>query len=262
LQEAVELEFSTVAPYLYAMWSIDPDRDPDRVARMLRRIAVEEMLHMGLVCNLLTGLGASPLIASRVPIYPGKLKAGVHADLTVGLEPLTKSLLLEAFMVIEEPEMIAAEEPDFKPTGDKLISTFYKAIQEAISKESLSFDPANQIDLSGFFTDSPAPVSTPAEANAAIDFILQQGEGSGGNPFDPDPDTPSHFYLFGELFHGRQLTRTMPFTYTGDVVHMPDLRLTVSNPTPGPEHLDFNQVFSDMLRQLSGPGKRRRIQTC
>ncbi|HEV2853643.1 MAG TPA: ferritin-like protein [Thermoanaerobaculia bacterium] len=250
LQEAVELEFSTVAPYLYAMWSIDPARDPDRVARMLRRIAVEEMLHMGLACNLLAGLGASPLIASRVPVYPGKLKAGVHADLTVGLEPLTKTLLLKAFMVIEEPETIVAEEPDFKPTGDKLISAFYGAIKEAISKESLSFNPANQIDLRGFFDDSPAPVRTPAEANAAIEFILQQGEGSGGSPFEADPDTPSHFYLFGELFHSRKLTRQPPFTYTGGEVRMPDLRLTVSNPVPGSEHLNFNQAFSGMLRQL------------
>ena len=251
LQEAVELELSTVAPYLYALWSIDPDRDPDAVAGMLKLIAVQEMLHMGLASNLLAGLGASPLIASRVPIYPGKLKAGVHADLTVGLEPLTKTLLLKAFMVIEEPEKIVAEEPDFKPTYDKLISTFYNAIKAAISKEELSFDTVRQIDLRDFFFDgSPGPVSTPGEANAVIDFILQQGEGAGGNPFEADPDVPSHFYLFGELFHGRKLTRKAPFTYTGTEVRMPELRLTVSNPTPAPEHAAFNQAFSDMLREL------------
>ena len=206
LQEAVELEFSTVPPYLYAMWSIDPDRDPDKAASVLRRIAVQEMLHMGLACNLLAGLGVTPLIASRVPVYPSKLKAGVHADLTVGLEPLARPLLLAAFMVIEEPEKIVAEEKDFQPTGDKLISTFYKAIQEAISKDGLSFDPANQIDLSSFFFDGlvPVPVTTAAEANATIDFILQQGEGSGGSPFEADPDNPSHFYAFGELFHEPQ----------------------------------------------------------
>lgn len=250
LQEAVELELSTVSPYLYAGWSIDPARDPDAVAGMLRHIAVEEMLHMGLACNLLAGLGGSPLIASRVPIYPGKLKAGVHADLIVGLEPLTKDLLLKAFMVIEEPETIVAEDPVFKPTGDKLISTFYSAIKAAISKETLSFDPAGQLDLRGFFGGSPGPVSTPDEANNVIDFILQQGEGSGGNPFDADPNVPSHFYLFGELFHGRKLTQTPPFTYTGNEVHLPELRLTVGNPAPAPEHAAFNQAFSDMLREL------------
>src|SRR5262245_12981503 len=86
LQEAVELEFSTIPPYLYAMWSIDPGGDPDDMSAAIRHVVVEEMLHMGLACNLLAGSGGTPRLVSAVPRYPGPLKAGVHAGLEVGLE--------------------------------------------------------------------------------------------------------------------------------------------------------------------------------
>src|SRR5437588_12366060 len=58
LQEAVELEFGTIPPYLYARWSIDPDADPGQVGDAIMHVAQEEMLHMGLAGNLLAGRGA------------------------------------------------------------------------------------------------------------------------------------------------------------------------------------------------------------
>src|SRR4051794_4535150 len=55
LQVAIELEWGTIPPYLYAWWSIDTrnDGDPDDVAGAFRRIVIEEMLHMSIACNLL-----------------------------------------------------------------------------------------------------------------------------------------------------------------------------------------------------------------
>ena len=54
LAAAIKLEFATIPPYLTAMWSI---RGRDPVADTLLEIAVEEMLHMALACNMLAGLG-------------------------------------------------------------------------------------------------------------------------------------------------------------------------------------------------------------
>ena len=58
LQTAVQLELSTLPPYLIARWSIRSPGDP--VAQTIKQIAREEMLHMGLACNMLTAIGGSP----------------------------------------------------------------------------------------------------------------------------------------------------------------------------------------------------------
>ena len=62
LQTAVELEMSTIPPYLYAAWSIDAGRDPSDVRDVIVGIAKEEMLHMGIACNLLASIGGQPKI--------------------------------------------------------------------------------------------------------------------------------------------------------------------------------------------------------
>ena len=59
LRAAIQLELSTIPPYLYAMWSIDPDADPSDCRSVIASIAREEMLHMGIACNLLPAVGAN-----------------------------------------------------------------------------------------------------------------------------------------------------------------------------------------------------------
>ena len=58
LRAAVRLEFATVPPYLTALWSIIDQAHP--VAISIRAIAHEEMLHLSLLCNLLSALGERP----------------------------------------------------------------------------------------------------------------------------------------------------------------------------------------------------------
>jgi hypothetical protein len=65
LQVAVRLEFATIPPYLCAMWSIKSEGGP--VYDSIREIVIEEMLHMGLVCNLLTTFGDTPRIWPEAP---------------------------------------------------------------------------------------------------------------------------------------------------------------------------------------------------
>jgi hypothetical protein len=254
LQLAIELEWGTIPPYLYAWWSIDTDNngDPDDVAGAFKSIFVEEMLHMSIVCNLLAGLSVNPKIASLTPLptYPGKLTAGIHANLTIGLEPLSPCLLLKTFMVIEEPVTIFVVDPDFQPSGEKLIGQFYKDLQDIIVQLNLTFDPARQIDLSGFFGGAPPQAQSADDAKNAIALILDQGEGADGNPFPVGADNPSHFYRFGGIFHGSKLTRTAPFTYTGDPIRMPKVKPIPIDPVPVPAQDAFNRAYSDMLRLL------------
>lgn len=74
LKTAITVEFSTIPLYLTACWSIDASEggDPDAVAKTIKDIVREEMLHMAFVCNMLVGLGETPVInkAGRFPTYP------------------------------------------------------------------------------------------------------------------------------------------------------------------------------------------------
>src|SRR5690349_6992046 len=69
LQAAIELEMSTIPPYLYAAWSIDVDSDPSNVREVIAGIAREEMLHLGIACNLLAAVGGHSKILSAAPRY-------------------------------------------------------------------------------------------------------------------------------------------------------------------------------------------------
>jgi len=271
LQLAIELEWGTIPPYLYAMWSAKDGAgdDPSGVAITFSEIVIEEMLHMGIACNLLAGLGENPKIATmdpeHFPNYPGKLTAGVHADLTVVLQPLTAEAVLKTFMVIEEPETILVPVTGFQASGQKLIGEFYNGIKAAIDAEDaqrqpggLKFDMSRQIDLSNVFfgLNAPVPATNAKDAKDAIDLIVGQGEGSGGKPFEPgaaDPPRPSHFYRYGEMAMRQRLVDGMPPSFTGPEVKLPSIRNTTSNPTADPsipEHAKFNGDYSEMLRQL------------
>lgn len=52
LQSAVMLEHSTIPPYLYALFSVDPKKNPS-VSAIISSVVYEEMLHMALACNIL-----------------------------------------------------------------------------------------------------------------------------------------------------------------------------------------------------------------
>jgi hypothetical protein len=62
LQAAIELELATLPPYLCGLCSIKSQERP--VFDLIESVALEEMLHMGLVCNMLMAIGGTPQIAS------------------------------------------------------------------------------------------------------------------------------------------------------------------------------------------------------
>jgi hypothetical protein len=67
---------------------------------------LEEMLHLGIVCNLLTTFEGTPKLATAlaVPKYPGPLPGDVRPNLTVYLSGLTRQLVKEVYMEIEYPQ--------------------------------------------------------------------------------------------------------------------------------------------------------------
>ena len=64
VQEALEIEFSTIPLYLYALWSIDDASLQAPAGNRIRGVVEQEMLHMGIVANIIAGLGGRPLFVN------------------------------------------------------------------------------------------------------------------------------------------------------------------------------------------------------
>ena len=110
LCEAAEFEHTVMCSYLYAQWTLKRDTAEDvtptelaaieRWRRSLARGALEEMLHLSLVNNLLAAIGAAPhLWRPAFPVRPGHFPADVLMNLT----PFGEAAL-DHFMFIERPE--------------------------------------------------------------------------------------------------------------------------------------------------------------
>lgn len=76
---AMQIEHATIPPYLTALYSIRPGSNNEAV-EVIRSVAVEEMLHLTLVCNVYNAIGgtmANTLTASNfIPTYPAYLPTG------------------------------------------------------------------------------------------------------------------------------------------------------------------------------------------
>jgi len=254
LEAAIQLELCTIPLYLYAYWSIDPTSDdPNGIASSLRQIAVEEMQHMAIACNLLASTGGHPDILKAAPIYPATFPKDVHKGLEVNLVPFTPSAILGTFMRIEEPQSNLVDDPDFTPSGSTLIGDFYDAVKRVFETEAPTpLVLEGQVDLSnlGFKPDQSFVIAISDDMKSAIDVIKKQGEGSDASPFEQEGEL-AHFYQFGEMFHARTL-EAIPgnpsrFAYSGKPLIVPAVR---SLAVAGEESAEFNHSYSSMLRSL------------
>jgi hypothetical protein len=197
LQSAVSVEFSTIPPYLSALWSIKDPLHP--VAASIRNVVQEEMLHMALACNMLTGLGRVPRIndPKMVPSYPGRIPGGVHSELVVSLAGLSKTTL-DTFIEIESPLTgDGAETP-----GHKTIGEFYEAIRQAFRTLTPTLSTDRQVS-------GPLAYIVMADVKAVekgIDLIVDQGEGSAASPKVKRTHELAHYYRFLEIKCGKRIT--------------------------------------------------------
>ena len=217
LQWAIELEHATVPPYLCALYSLDPGRNPE-VAEVVRSVFVEEMLHMLLAANLLNAVGGRPRIDTPQMLtpYPRPLP---HADgsFEVSLLPFGREAL-ELFLKIEQPSA-----PDADPQSDRYetIGQFYDAIEHGMRElctrlgEANVFcgDPQRQVSVAVSHGGDGriVVIDSLATALAALDEIVVQGEGARRTEvwdgdramFHPEHDEVGHYYRFQALKLGR-----------------------------------------------------------
>ena len=213
LQTAVELELTTVPPYLYAYWSV---KDPaSELADALLGIAWQEMLHMGFACNMLTAAGGRPRIAggggedSAAPSYPAPLPGGVQRGLVVPLKGVSARAgdpddVLRVFMDVEEPEHKVVPEAEGPTVGQ-----FYARVRDELPgiARREGFGGGHQVTLK-IGGDTLTPVRNAKDGVAAINLICEQGEGTSRSPSGgTDPAELAHFYRFAEHWHGRRMRK-------------------------------------------------------
>lgn len=272
LQNAIRLEHSTIPPYLTARATLKGTSSSIEYAReCIKGIVVEEMLHMTLACNILNAIGGHPIIADQheVPKYPGQLPMGVVGGLEVHLRRYSKELVENTFMKIEEPEdpldIPIMSQVSGLTAAPMTIGQFYTLIRERIDghPELFTGDPQLQV---GVFAES-IRVTDVDTALAAIDIIVQQGEGTPKSPLYL-PKHVAHYYLFQQFSKGMRIaddaashlevsfdpSQPIEIDDKDDVIQMVDDPSTV---TYDPADSDAEKLagqadslYSDMLRAL------------
>ncbi|MET8146057.1 ferritin-like protein [Sphaerisporangium sp. NPDC005288] len=221
LQWAIELEHATLPPYLCALYSLDPDRNPE-AAEVVGGVFVEEMLHLVLAANLLNAVGGRPRLdrPEMLPPHPRRLPHG-DRSLELSLLPFGAEAL-EMFLRLERPAP-----PGGPAEGDayETIGQFYAAIEQGLRDlcdrlgEQAVFcgDPSRQVSAGHFRHTAGrlAAVDGLKSALAALEEIVEQGEGAAGGEvwdgdqdvFHPERDEVAHYYRFQELKAGRRYQR-------------------------------------------------------
>ena len=237
LQVALELEHSTIPPYLCALYSIREGTN-QAAAAILQGIVMEEMLHMAMVSNVLNAIGGHPRInhPGFVPDYPTYLPHS-RRSFVVHLQKFSPQAI-ETCLRIEEPE-----QRDAVPEVERYhtIGQFYDALEAGLrncwprerryakspsnrAKQILpqDFYGAVRAATVGSMGRAPRKLLLPIEVHDlrsaldALEVIVQQGEGVGrtilsgeaeelGVPTDdPGDEQYAHFYRLKEIHEGRR----------------------------------------------------------
>jgi len=274
LQVAIELEHSTIPPYLCAYYSIKPGTNV-AIAELIRSVVIEEMLHMALVCNILLSIGGHPNIghAKFVPTYPGPLPGGLRSGLIVRLRRCSIEQIRDCFMSIEEPE--ETEEMRRKRLTVTYrfdphlftIGWFYDQIIESLKALSaqgkITFGNADkQVSEWSGLVGRLYVVENLQDALDAIQEIKVQGEGTNAlNPDDPQHEL-AHYYKFAEIVAGRRLVKTekgfaygepIPFEADGvwPMIDDPNIVLYPQGSRAQILSVQFAQTYQALLKGLN-----------
>jgi len=207
LTEAAELEHGIMCCYMFTAFTMKRDVKEGITAAQLdivRRwrgtilqIAIQEMVHMALACNLLTAVGGAPHV--RRPNLPSSPRA-YPPSFTLQLLPFCLETV-EAFVFVERPENQETSEPSrglpAKPPGKfsdifsserqyQTVGHLYRGIEDGLRYLNQKFGasglfigpPHAQIADAYFSLPGLIPVTDLESAIAAIEAIVEQGEGA------------------------------------------------------------------------------------
>jgi Ferritin-like len=260
LQLGLGIELSVLPPYLYALWSIKPPSEGAsdaavEAANSIRAVAYEEMLHAGLVGNVLNALRSKPQVTANLMTYPGPLP-GHTSDpkyaFDVGLAPLSADTVA-TFMLIERPDWVP---PAQVANGWITIGEFYEKVRKQLAGlPAGSFGGGCQVPLG----DNPGPgqmvqVDSLKAALDAIETVVEQGE---GHRPPPDNAPPPEIDDDHEVAHYYQFLTIHQYLKAGRIDATRDLYPVIENPDAAiysaaqqQANTDFNTIYTALLDSL------------
>jgi hypothetical protein len=214
LGEACEIEHGLMCEYLYAQFSlkrgVDEGVTPEQLARInawektIIDVTKQEMLHLALATNILTAIGAGPHferpnfpIPSRwyppdvqialVPFGERALRHFIYLERPEGM-PLSDA---EGFAALGHMQAITVDDPQLtaEPEEWRTVGHLYRGIEAGLARlvnnygEDAVFigPPKAQATTAVFEWPELTAVTDLASASAAIEVIVEQGEGARGD---------------------------------------------------------------------------------
>lgn len=217
LYQAAEIEHGSMCQYLYAAFSLrrtdDPGLTSDQCGLIegwratVNAVASEEMLHLALVSNLLTAIGAAPNFGRPQLPHPARhYPPGVH----VALLPFSERALRH-FLYLERPEgvelvdsvgeedlhdALAHAQPvmsprEIVPRSQQFatVGHLYRAIERGLEHLSRKIGetelfigpPRAQAGAADFHWAGLTRITDLSSAKVALELIVDQGEGARGD---------------------------------------------------------------------------------
>jgi CDGSH-type Zn-finger protein/uncharacterized Fe-S cluster protein YjdI len=225
LSEAAEFEHSVMCTYLYAMWTLKSDVAEGVTAtelaaiegwrQSMRQVALEEMLHLSLVNNILAAIGASPhLWRPEFPVRPGRFPDGV----VMRLSPFSEATI-DHFIYIERPEgiemvdgagfdhpahhprvtrpdLLSATPQDYASQGQlyhSVLRGLARLVDELGERKVFVGHGEAQVGTAEFGLPGLFKVNSLETARRAVEEIVHQGEGA------PTHRDDSHYQRFSTI---------------------------------------------------------------
>jgi Ferritin-like len=212
LAEACQLEHMIMCQYLFAEWTLKDKSDGltveqseaiERWRGVLRGIAIEEMLHLALVANVMSSIGAAPYLGRpNFPQRSGYFPESIQLDLMpFGEQALKHFLFLERPEGMERQDAVGfvptapirepLSESEAMPRGQEFLTVghLYRGIEDGLT--TLTHDLGER----ALFVGSRRAQATPElfqwpqvvavtdldSALRAVGEIIEQGEGARGH---------------------------------------------------------------------------------
>lgn len=204
LQTCVEIEHSTIPLYLTACYSMRNTSTWEH--GIIQGIAIEEMLHMTNVANVLNAIGGAPSIDSPsfIPTFPIDIPV---INITAGVRPFGR----DATNTFEQIETTYETTKTITATYSYIARMLVDLTIKYGEKAVFSGDPALQVSVSTHGGESSRVITGLASAVSALHGVSDQGSGCpAADPFGfnisagPLGGGVAHWARFKEVLVGRE----------------------------------------------------------